>query len=174
MSSFSEFKKSSIVIDDVKVENDVKEADISGLVNGQSVKIRGIIVQMFPIRFYNVCPECNKKVNSVTNGEGEAFSCAEHGSVVPLKRGILNFVLDDGTECVRTVLFSDAINKLSDENELADEAKFESFRKDFLGSEIYVSGNVRRNSLFNNLELIGNEVEMVDLEKLIVVLEGKA
>ncbi len=170
LSSFSEFKKSSVIIEDVKVENESKEVEISGLVNGQSVRIRGIVVQMFPIRFYNVCPECNKKVNS----ENDIFSCAEHGQVSPKRKGILNFVLDDGTECVRCVLFSDAINKLSNEEELADEEKFNIFRKDFLGSEIHVSGNVRRNSLFNNLELIGNDVSMVDIEKLIVELEAKA
>jgi replication factor A1 len=179
LSGFSEFKKSSVEIAEVKEENTAAEADISGLVNGQTVKIRGLIVQMFPIRFYSVCPECNKKVVAALNagapeeGKAEVFSCVEHGQVNPKKRGILNFVLDDGTECVRTVLFSDAINKLSDENELADEAKFEAFRKDMLGSEVYVMGNVRKNSMFHNLELIGNDIEIVDIEKLIVELEGK-
>jgi replication factor A1 len=169
LSSFSEFKKSSVLIEDVKTENDVKDASISGLVNGQNVKLRGVVVQMFPIRFYNVCPECTKKVEAIE----ERFVCGEHGDVVPKKRGILNFVLDDGTECVRCVLFSDAINKISNEEELEDVAKFESFRDEMMGSEINISGNVRNNSFFNNLELIGDDINMVDIEALIVELEAK-
>lgn len=170
LSGFSELKKSNKVIDEVKTENVLKDdAQISSLVNGQGVKIRGIIVQIFPIRFYNVCPECNKKVSS----SEENFVCSEHGEIIPQKRGILNFILDDGTECIRCVLFSDAINKLGNEDELDDLARFEAFKKELLGSEIYILGNVKKNSFFNNLEIIGNDIEFVDIEKLINELEVK-
>jgi len=170
LSSFSEFRKSSKKIAEVETQNKATEVDISGLVNGQTVRLRGVVVQVFPIRFYSVCPECNKKAMV----DGEIFSCAEHGKIHPKKRGILNFVLDDGTEVVRCVLFSDAINKLTNEEELEDVEKFEAFRDGFLGSEINISGNVRKNSFFNNLELIASDVEAVDVEKLIAELEANS
>ncbi|MGK0209196.1 MAG: replication factor A1 [Patescibacteria group bacterium] len=172
LSGFSELTKSDKVLENVKTEAAVTESDISSLVNGQNVQLRGLIVQMFPIRFYNVCTECNKKVTA--SADGASFTCGEHGAVTPKPRGILNFVLDDGTESVRCVLFSDAINKIGNEEEFIDEAKFEAFRKDKIGTEVYVSGNVRRNSFFNNLELIGNDVSIVDVDKLIAELEAKA
>ena len=168
LSGFSELKKSSKEILEVKTESVVNESDISGLVVGQNVKIRGVVVQIFPMRYYNVCPECGKKASL----EDESFRCIEHGIVVPKKRGILNFVLDDGSEAVRCVLFSEAINKISNEEELEDVSKYEAFRKELLGSEVYISGNVKKNSLFNTLEIVGNNVDYVDLEKLIAELEG--
>jgi replication factor A1 len=168
LSGFSELKKSKKEVSSVKTEIVVGESEISGLVNGQNVKIRGVVVGLFPIKYYNVCPECNKKVNA----EGEAFRCIEHGIVTPKKRGILNFVLDDGTEAVRCVLFSEGINKISNEEELGEASFFENFKKEFLGSEVYVSGVVRKNSLFNNLEIIGNDIKFVDVEKLISELES--
>ena len=44
------------------------------------------------------------------------------------------------------------------------------FRDDFLGTEIYLTGRVNRNQLFNNLEIVANAVEKVDVEKLIETL----
>jgi hypothetical protein len=41
-----------------------------------------------------------------------------------------------------------------------------------LGTEVYISGRVNRNSLFNNLEIVGNSIEKVDVEKLISELES--
>jgi ssDNA-binding replication factor A large subunit len=116
---------------------------------------------------YFVCSECRKK--AVQDGEG--YTCAEHGVVVPKERAILNFVLDDGTETMRIVMFSDQINALIPEEDLKDVAKATVFRDNLLGKEIYLSGNVRRNQLFNNMEIIASGVETVDVEKLISELE---
>ena len=134
--------------------------------NNEKVKIRGVVVQMFPMRFYHVCPQCNKKVNEEDN-----FTCPEHAEVQPLKRGILNLTVDDGTECVRCVLFSDAINQISDEQKLAEDAEYLAFKEEILGSEIFVEGNVRKNALFNNLELIVNSIRKVNVDELIEELE---
>ena len=168
LSGFSELKKSGAVIEEVKSEAVVSEGSLIDAKQGQNIKVRGTIVQIFQPRFYSVCPECNKKV--VNNGEG--FTCAEHGKISPKDRAILNFVLDDGTETIRVVLFSDQIKVLIPEEDLRDEAKTAVFRDDFLGSEVYLSGSVRRNQMFNNLEIIGSGVEKVDVEKLIQTLDG--
>lgn len=196
LSGFSEFKKSTQQMDDVITEKVVSEATLDSVVNGQSIKARAVIVSMYEPRFYNVCPECRKKVTAapavapkgvppaqtassaedkVGKGEeskSEGFVCGEHGKVEAKERAILNLTLDDSTECMRTVLFSDAINTLIPEADLKDAAKFEAFKMDMLGTEVYVSGRVNRNSLFNNLEIVGNSIEKVDVDKLISELES--
>jgi len=168
LSGFSEISKSDVVMDEVQTERAVSEVTLSDARQGQDVKIRGTVVQIFQPRFYSVCPECNKKVV----GEGENYNCAEHGKVTPKDRGILNFVLDDATETMRVVMFSDQINLLLPEEDLKDTEKAAAFRDDFLGTEIYLSGLVKRNQLFNNLEIVASNVERVDVEKLITELEA--
>ena len=167
LSGFSELKKSSVVFDSVKSEVMVGEGSLSEIRQGQNIKVRGVVVQVFQPRFYSVCPECNKKVVPTD----ETFKCAEHGVVTPKKRAILNFVLDDGTETMRVVMFSDQIGSLIPEEDLKDTGKATAFRDDFLGTEIYLSGLVKRNQLFNNLEIVASGVEKVDVEKLIVELD---
>ena len=168
LSGFSEFKKSNKVFENVLTKKIIKEETIDGIQNGQNVRLRGLIVQLFPVRYYNICPECEKKVVD----ENGAYNCNEHGKVEPKKRGILNLVLDDGNESIRVVIFGENINTLGNEQELENPEKFNIFKDDLLGTEIYVEGNVRRNSLFNNLELIANDVSKVDVEELIQKLEG--
>lgn len=168
LSGFSELKKSDIAMKDVQTEMMVSEKNLDEVRQGQSVKIRGVVVQIFQPRFYSVCPECNKKVVA----KDGIFSCAEHGVVKPKEKAILNFVLDDGTESIRVVVFSDQISALIPEEDLKDEKKAVAFRDDFIGTEIYLSGNVKRNQLFNNLEIVASGIEKVDAEKLIKVLDA--
>jgi replication factor A1 len=168
LSGFSEIKKSEKVMDDVKSGPVTAEVTLAEARQGQSVRIRGTVVQVFSPRFYSVCPECNKKALQ----EGEGYKCAEHGVITPKARAILNFVLDDGTETMRIVMFSDQINALIPEEDLKDEAKALAFRDDFIGTEIYLSGNVKTNNFFNNLEIIASGVEKADVEKLIETLNA--
>jgi replication factor A1 len=170
LGSFSEFKKSDKILENVKTEKSVKDSDILNIVPGQAVRIRGAVVQMFQPRFYSVCPECNKKV--VQDAEGH--KCDAHGKVVAKDRAIVNFVLDDGGESVRVVMFSDQINMLIPEEDLKDAEKALAFKDDLMGTEIYLSGNVKRNQLFNNTEIVASGVEKVDVESLISELEGKS
>ena len=163
LSGFSEIKKSDVVMGEVKNEAIVKEGSLGEARQGQNIKVRGTVVQIFQPRFYSVCPNCNKKVVD----EGGEFKCVEHGKIVPKERAILNFVLDDGTETMRVVVFSDQINILIPEMDLKDETKALAFRDDFMGSEIYLSGRVQRNKLFDNLEIVASGVEKVDVEELI-------
>jgi len=167
LSGFSEFRESMVSIGDVKDELSVREEVLENVRQGQSVRVRGLVVQIFQPRFYSVCPNCNKKAVL----EGEKFTCLEHGNIVPKERAILNFVLDDGTETMRVVMFSDQINMLISEGDLKNPEKASAFRDDFIGTEIYLEGTVKRNQLFNNLEIIASKVEKVDVEKLIEVLE---
>ncbi len=169
LSGFSEIKKSDVVLAEVKTEKSFSEIELDGVREGQNISIRGVVVQLFNPRFFSVCPECRKK--AVEDGEG--FSCAEHGKVNAEERSLINFVLDDGTETIRVVLFSDQINKLIPEQELKDSDKLFEFREGFLGEEVVISGVARKNQMFNNIELIGQDVNRIDADKLIEVLEKK-
>lgn len=169
LAGFSEFKKSEQKMENVSTKEEVLEEEIEKLRQGQNVKVRGVVVQIFQPRFYNVCPNCNKKVVA----EGESFRCLEHGIVIPKEKAILNFVIDDGTESIRVVVFSDQINTLIPEEDLKDPNLAMKFRDDFLGTEVFVLGNVRRNQLFNNLEIIASGIEKVNVGDLIIELEKK-
>ena len=169
LSSFGELKKSSVEMAEVKNAPAASEVGLDEVRQGMSVKARGIVVQVFQPRFYSVCPTCNKKGML---GDDGVFKCAEHGVVEKKDRAILNFVLDDGTETMRIVMFSDQIALVVPEEDLKDEAKALAFRDDFIGTEIYLSGNVKTNNFFNNLEIIASGVEKVDVENLIKELDA--
>lgn len=168
LSSFSELKGSEVVFVEIKNSRSVQEKTLSDIQNGMSIKVRGLVVQVYNPRFFNVCSECGKKANQ----DSEGYVCAEHGKIIPRERALLNFVLDDGTDSVRVVLFSDQISKLISEENLKDSEKFEFFKKDLLGSEIWLTGNVRKNQLFNSIEVIGTDVDKVDVKELIIKLEN--
>jgi ssDNA-binding replication factor A large subunit len=168
LGSFSEFKLSDEVLNDLKKEKVVNSKDISSFNLGDNASVRAFIVQAFDPRFFNVCPECKKKVVS---GE-EGFICVEHQKVVPEKRALINIVIDDGTESIRSVLFNDALPSLGI-TELDDVEKLSNQKQDLLGKEMVFSGNIRMNKFFNNSEFIINEVKDINLDGLIEGLEKK-
>ena len=168
LSGFSEFAKSSKEMAEVKSAPSVTEVTLDDARQGQTIKSRAVVVQVFQPRFYSVCPTCNKKVIK----ENDITKCAEHGIVEAKDRAILNFVIDDGTESMRVVAFSDQINKVVPEEDLKDAEKATKFRDDFLGTEIYLSGRVNRNQLFNNLEVVATDIEKVDVEALVKELSA--
>ena len=170
LSSFGEIKKSSVEMGEIKTEAAVSEGMLDEVRQGQNIKARGVVVQVFQPRFYSVCPTCNKKVVA---GDDGVFKCAAHGVVEKKDRAILNFVLVDGSESMRVVMFSDQIGQLIPEEDLKDEVKALAFRDDLFGTEVYLSGRVNRNQLFNNLEIVASNVEKVDVEALIVELDKK-
>ncbi len=167
LSAFSDIKKSNLVVADVKIEQIKHEKKLIDVNVGDNIKVRGTVVQVFNPKFFNVCPECNRRVAQVPEG----YSCETHGIVSPKEKSILNFVLDDGTDSIRVVLFSDQISKIIDENAIKSPEDFLLFKDDFLGSEFFLGGNVRKNSFFNNLELIGEEIEKVNADSIVSELE---
>ena len=166
LGSFSELKLSDEVLENVKTEKIVKEKNIVDFRIGDSLSVRAFIVQAFEPRFFNVCPECKKKVNP----EGDDFVCGEHGKVVSEKRALINIVLDDGTESIRTVLFHENLAGLGI-TELENQERLSNQKEDLLGKEMIFSGNVRNNKFFNNPEFIVDEVKEVNLDELIEKLE---
>lgn len=167
LGGFSDFKKSREVIEEVKTERDFSLQKISEFSIGGNFKCRAVVVQVFEPRFFNVCPECGKKViNSMDSHE-----CEKHGKVIPKKRALLSLVLDDGSASIRTVLFSEQIEMLGLKEEELEGDTFLQKRDDLLGKEAFFSGNVRQNKLFNNPEFFISDVQEIEVEKLIDMLE---
>lgn len=166
LGSFSEFKKSDSVLENVKTEKIIHEKNISDFRVGDSSGVRAFVVQAFEPRFFYVCPECGKKVVSGSDG----FICAEHQKVTPEKRALVNVVIDDGTETMRAVVFNEHIPKLG-LTELENPEKLSFQKEDLIGKELYFTGNVRNNKFFNNTEIIIDDIQEVNLDELVAKLE---
>lgn len=163
LAGFSDIKISQDKIENVNMNKNFAAKNLAEVKPGEALKNRAFIVQAFPPRFFDVCPECSGK--AVSDADGSV--CEKHGRVIPLKRALLNIVLDDGTESIRAVLFSEQIEKLG--FNLAED--FTSEREKFLGKEMIFSGSVRQNKFFNNSELFVDNSEEIDVDKLIEGLE---
>ena len=164
LTSFSEIKNSNNVINSVVIEKPVVSKRIIDFNINDLVSSRAFIVNIFEPRFFEVCPECKKKV--------ENMECLQHGKVVSEKRFLLSFVMDDGSDSIRAVMFSDNVEKLIEKNELENPEVFSIKKKELLGKELVISGKVRKNKVFDNNEFIIEDVSEVDISKLINELEG--
>ena len=166
LGSFSEMKITSQVIGEVKVGKMFRERKISELKTSDNAKIRAFVVQSFEPRFFYVCPSCRKKVIQ----EGDGFVCAEHGKVAADKRALLNFILDDGTETIRTVAFQDNLASLG-LTEFEDLEELIRQKENLLGREMLFQGTVRSNKVFNTPEFILENAEEINPDLLIKELE---
>jgi len=166
LGSFSEIKLSDETFEQICTEKIAKEKKLSELRIADKAKTRAFIVQAFDPKFFFVCPKCKKKATQ----ENGVFSCVEHGVVSPEKRVILNLVLDDGTETIRSVLFHEVAHRIglsnSDDPSLLDQQK-----QSLLGKEMSFLGDVRMNKFFNTPEFIIEDVTELNLDSLIQKLE---
>lgn len=160
LGSFAEFKISQEEFPEVQTEKPMKEKEVSQFNIGESVQTRAYVVQSFDPRFFIANTGTGKKATEEEIASG----------VQTEKRAILNIVIDDGTENIRAVLFHEMVKKLG-LNEYEDENLIQQQKQNILGKEMIFSGDVRMNSYFNNPELIVNNVEEVNLDKLISILE---
>jgi len=163
LNGFSDIKKSSEIIDDVKTGRSFSDKKLGEIKTGDSARIRAFIVQSFEPKFFEICPECKGRARL----DGQDFACLKHGKVIPLKRALISVVLDDGTENIRSVLFSEQIEKLG----IKLENNFVEEREKLLGREAIFSGQMRQNRLFNNDEFFISEIEDIDVDNLIKSLE---
>jgi len=169
LTGFSDIKKSSEVLENVKTSLEYSEKKISELGLGGGFKIRAIIVQVFEPKFFQVCPECNTKALEDAGG----YKCEKHGKILPKKRSLMSIVLDDGSSTMRSVLFSEQIESLGLKEEDLMPEKFPDTKNNLLGKESFFLGSVRQNKLFNTNEFFVSNLEDLDVEKLIGSLETK-
>lgn len=164
LTSFSEIKPSNKTIGTVVTKKPVSFKTIGSFAVNDNVSARGFVVQMFEPKFFYVCPACKKKAS-------ESGECVEHGKVVVEKRALLNFVLDDGSGNIRSIIFAEQLEKIMTKEELETPELFAMKKQDLLGKEIIVNGQVKRNNVYNNDELVVSGIEEVNLDKLIEELE---
>lgn len=160
LGSFSELKLSAEVLSDVKTEKQIKEKEIADFNLGDYVKTRAFIVQAFEPKFFEVNKKTSRKITDEERAAGAEVE----------KRMLMIIVLDDGFETIRAVLFSEILKKMGVDS-LEDASLLNQQRENVLGKELFFIGTVRRNSYFNNSELILDDFEEPDLDKLIIELE---
>ena len=142
-------------------QNNTERKSINQLTeNDSSVEILGTIVQIFEPRFFEICPQCSKRTKNV---EG-AFSCPEHNNIEPDYSYVLNLIVDDGTENIRTVFFRDSMEQLIKSNKEKilvykdNPEKFEDIKTELLGNIIKINGRVKKNLFFDRIEIVANDV----------------
>jgi hypothetical protein len=168
LSSFSDIKLSKESIEGVVMTEKIFGAiKLKDATVGQNLKTQALIVQVFEPRYFDVCIECGKKAF-----EGK---CIVHDGAATKRRALLNFVLDDGSETIRSVVFGENVNKLglSDE-EIFSLEKFAEKKHSLLGEERIFFGNIKSNKLYNTMEFVVEKIEDINLDVLIKELESKA
>lgn len=168
LSSLSALAPSKEKIEAVNTTEIMQEKPIAAIKPNDKARIRAAIIQIFEPRFFAVCPECFLKLTQEEN----RFVCTKHNTVIPKYRVILTAIVDDGTENIRAIFFSDAIYKLLSISEAdIEKVKEPGFwlqrKEELLGKELWLSGRARTNKLFGNLEFIISDVSEVNVEELI-------
>jgi len=128
----------------------------------KDVELLGNIMQIFDLKFFEVCPHCNKRARP----EQQGFICQVHGIVEPLFSYVTNLVLDDGTGTIRTVFFANQLQQLLQKKHqeiigLKDNiTPFEELKKTLLGRIIKIDGNATKNKMFDRLEFLVQRVDV--------------
>lgn len=163
--SLSDVKLSDEELENVVLNEPFVSKKIVDLKTNDRVKIRAAIAQMFDPKFFMVCPECGKKISL----EGEKYTCQRHGIILPKERILLNMILDDGVSNMRAIGFTEILEKMFQENEenLKNNELFITKKQDMLGKELFFSGRVRLNKVFNTQEFLIQDIEEIDPDALI-------
>ncbi len=126
------------------------------------VEVFATIVQVFDPKFFEVCPECNKRVKAEEGSD--KFLCPAHGEVKPGFGVVLNLFVDDGSDNVRVVLWKNQVLALLgvDEDKLFSfrdkPDAFEDFKTDLLGLMVKLVGRVNKNEMFDRVEFVAGLV----------------
>ena len=102
LGSFSEFKVSKEVFDNVQTEKPVQQKTIDEFSPGDTVSTRAFIVQSFDPKFFEVSKETGRKLTDEEKAAGAEVE----------KRSLINVMIDDGTENIRAVMFHENVQKL--------------------------------------------------------------
>ena len=137
-----------------------ERTDTSSVIPGGNFEIKGTILQLFKGNFlFDVCAMCGSKV--------ESSRCIEHGDVIPSHALVLSFILDDGTGDLRCVLFREVAERMcgitSEElSEIEPETRYHLLSDKLLGKEFILSGRVKKNKLYERLEMMVNDFKDIN------------
>ncbi len=138
-----------------------------------NVEIMGTVVQVFDLKFFQVCPQCSKRVQE---NDGQ-FVCAQHANVVPEHATVFNMIIDDGTDTMRAVFFRNQTLKVINATEeklqeyRLNPALFEDVKTALLGEQFKLIGRVKKNDFFQRLEFIVNFSQPADPKEELARLE---
>jgi replication factor A1 len=137
---------------------------IKELTDGISAEVVGTVLQVFDVKFFEVCSKCNKRMRL----KEDQFACDEHGQQIPAYNYVLNVYLDDGTGNIRTIFWkqqSQRLLKLTDkefDTIRTNPETFEKYKTDMLGTQIKILGTAKSN-MMGRLEL-NAEIVFTDLK----------
>ncbi|MBI2661127.1 hypothetical protein HYX09_02545 [Candidatus Woesearchaeota archaeon] len=140
-----------------------KRKSIKDLGEGDNdIELLGTIVQVFEPRFFDVCSQCGKKVKATEEG----FVCSTHNVTQAANAYVVNAVLDDGTDTLRTVFFRSNAEKLLNVGQ-SEFARFKEHPEEFNkvkdgipGTIVRLVGRANKNAMFDRLEFIVNSTDI--------------
>jgi len=138
---------------------------ISELVSNQdNVEICGFVVSAYEPRFFEVDSKSGKRIRP----RGDKFYNDEGEEVKPAYSCVMNVVVDDGSENIRTVCFKNQMLNLceigeADLQELRENPhQFENIKNTILGKPVRMIGRVTKNEMFDRIEFISQLVFQAD------------
>ncbi|MGM0609175.1 MAG: hypothetical protein ACQESP_12260 [Candidatus Muiribacteriota bacterium] len=136
-----------IQVSDTETEPEIKK--IVELGKEGPASILGIIVQAFSPYYYPLCPSCGKKIK-----DGK---CEVHGEVESKDGCVLNFIIDDGSDTIRCVLFNNTVEEML-ETTIEDLKKNNSednmVKSKLIGKPVKIYGFIKINSYTSRKDLI--------------------
>lgn len=142
----------------------VSRKSISELTEEDSdIEVLATIVDVNEPRYFEVCPECSKRVRP---GDDGTLACASHPEAVISFSYVLNAFLDDGTDNIRSVFFREQAEKLFGKNHdemialRGQDAEINTLRTSLLGKIVKVRGRVSKNQMFDRMEFIVRNINL--------------
>ena len=164
LSSFAEIKQSKEEINNPVVIRQIQNKTLLNAKPGETIKVRATIVGAFEPRYFEVNPETGKKFTDADKNNGLRSK----------KRALLNIILDDGTETIRSVIFGDEIQKLGlTDDQVFSLEEFNKKKSSILGEEFLFAGQLRQNQLYNTTEFTISQIEQINPDELLKELEAK-
>ncbi len=127
------------------------------------VEVLATIVDVNEPRYFEVCPECSKRVRP---GDDGTLACQAHPEAVINFSYVLNAFLDDGTDNIRGVFFKEQAEKLfgkSSEEMVSlrgQDGDINTIRTSLLGQIVKVKGRVSKNQMFDRTEFIVRNIDL--------------
>ncbi|MBI4141179.1 hypothetical protein HY485_05060 [Candidatus Woesearchaeota archaeon] len=150
-------------IGEVKLNRPARKP-IKELKEDEQAEVFGTIVQAFNPTFFETCSQCNKRLKNDNN----QLKCQEHPTALQDIGYVMNVYLDDGTDTIKCVFFRQQAEKLINKqkqdflNYKQTPETFEEIKTALLGEQFKIFGRVKKNTFFDRLEFIANDVAPAD------------
>jgi ssDNA-binding replication factor A large subunit len=135
---------------------------IDALVDNMSnVEIMGTVVGVDALRFFEICPQCQKRARM----KRDEFECETHGIVDPDYSYVMNLIVDDGTSSIRVVCFNEMVEKVLSVNrrtllDMRDVPDLNNVKNKLLGTIVKFKGRSKKNQMFDRLEFSAQDADI--------------